>query len=74
MTPGARSTEFWLAAGGVLFGALLCMAGLVLARDVAIASGALLQATVVVGYAHSRGRWKSAKDAPRPYLPPAGRL
>lgn len=70
MTQGARSTEFWSSLAAFIFGAALAVAGVVLARDVAVASGAFVVASVSVGYAHSRGKTK----APRPHLPPAGRI
>lgn len=70
MTAGARSTEFWLALFGVAVGVGIAVTGVVSGRDLLVAVGALEQAAIVVGYAHSRGTTK----APRPYLPPAGRL
>jgi hypothetical protein len=74
---GRESSEYRVLAYLVGFGTVLCVAGMVLlviagaqAGAVPVAAGALLLASSYHSYARSRGTVK----APRPYLPPAGRL
>jgi hypothetical protein len=69
MTPGARSSEFWMSVVAFLWGGALAAVGILWGWEVLLVSGVALQALVAVGYQHSRGRSK----APRPFLPPSGR-
>jgi hypothetical protein len=68
MSPGARSTEFWVSIAVIVWGGALVALGVLWGWDVLVVSGVALQALVAVGYQHSRGRSK----APRPFLPPRG--
>lgn len=69
MTAGFRSTEFWLTvctwAVGLVLGAIGAWRG-----NLSVIVGPFLMAVALASYCHSRGRAK----APRPYLPPGGKL
>lgn len=70
MTAGFRSTELWVCALGLVLGAALAAVGLLRERDVLALGGAALTGLSVWSYCHTVGRRK----APRPYLPPVGKL
>ena len=70
MTPGMRTSEFWLAVLVVSIGAGMVVAGAILGRDSLIAAGTLQQSAVALAYTLGRSKTK----APRPYLPPRGTM
>lgn len=70
MTNGMKTSEFWLSVAVALAGLALVIAGIILGRDIIVAAGAAQQLGAAAGYALGR----SGTKAPRPYLPPSGRL
>jgi len=70
VSPGFKSTEFWFAALAGFAGAALVFLGVERGHDTYVVVGAAQQALVAVGYSLGRSKTK----APRPYLPPSGRL
>jgi hypothetical protein len=70
MTQGARSTEFWLAVGTYWVGVAVIGIGVLQSRDLLACAGCAVVALASVAYSHGRATTK----APRPYLPPTGRL
>jgi hypothetical protein len=70
MTPGFRSTEWWLSVASHVAGTGLLGVGIVRSDDTLALGAVALLAVSTLAYSHSRGKAKT----PRPYLPPISKL